>query len=118
MNLDAQQALLQELQPREHLLWYGIPIQGVYFRKSDGLMIQSGIFGRSTKSLSLTNLPEIVLTQKPDGRGIISFGQDRRYGESTYTAPKFEMIEHVREVHQLIFDARQKVLSGSAAVNR
>ncbi len=72
------------------------------------ILIQSGIFGRSLKSISLTNLPEIILTRKESGRGTISFGQDKTYGESQYTAPKFEMISDVRNVHQLIFDARQK----------
>lgn len=39
MNFEAQQAIQKELDPRERLIWAGIPKQGVYFQSSDIVMV-------------------------------------------------------------------------------
>jgi hypothetical protein len=83
------------------------------------VMIVSGLVGREVQSLSLRNLPNLVLDSKPDGSGTITFGDKNpltaMYG-SFYGkvflgpgVPAFEMIENARHVYDLILKAQMEL---------
>jgi Bacterial PH domain len=83
------------------------------------VIIVSGLVSRETQSLSLRNLPNLVLDSKPDGSGTITFGDTNpltaMYG-SFYGkvflgpgVPAFEMIENARHVYDLILQAQMEV---------
>jgi hypothetical protein len=71
-------------------------------------VISSGIFSRSVESLRLAGMPDVILTERGDGRGTIQFGQgvpsnqfNFRLGNSNsvVTAPTFDLIEDARSVY-------------------
>jgi hypothetical protein len=80
-------------------------------------IIVSGLFSRKVKSVSLRALSDISLTVKGDGSGTITFGPVHPMaawfagvwwpGMGQYQAPTFDMIEDVREVHDLIVRAQK-----------
>jgi hypothetical protein len=83
------------------------------------VIIVSGLINREVQSLSLRNLPNLVLDAKPDGSGTITFGDTNpltaMYG-SFYGkvflgpgVPAFEMIENARHVYDLILKAQMEV---------
>jgi hypothetical protein len=83
------------------------------------VIIVSGLVGREVQSLSLRNLPNLVLDAKPDGSGTITFGDKNpltaMYG-SFYGkvflgpgVPAFEMIENARYVYELILQAQMEL---------
>lgn len=82
------------------------------------IIIASGLFSRSIKSLDPKILTDLSLTEKAGGIGTICFGQKNPFfwfdgmpipGMEQYTVPKFDLIENARDVYGLI----QKVKSGS-----
>jgi hypothetical protein len=83
------------------------------------VMIISGLVSREVQSLSLRNLPNLVLDAKPDGSGTVTFGDKNpltaMYG-SFYGrvflgpgVPAFEMIENARHVYDLILQAQMEL---------
>jgi hypothetical protein len=83
------------------------------------VIIVSGLVGREVQSLSLRNLPNLVLDAKPDGSGTVTFGDKNpltaMYG-SLYGrvflgpgVPAFEMIENARHVYDLILQAQMEL---------
>jgi len=78
-------------------------------------IIVSGFFSRNIKSIDLRTTPEILLSEKRDGSGTITFGSTPfgwwmqrnpwGFGSSSAT-PSFEMIEDVRDVYRTIEQVR------------
>jgi len=83
------------------------------------IIIFSGLVSREVESISLRNLPNLVLDAKPDGSGTITFGDKNpltvMYG-SIYGrvflgpgVPAFEMIENASGVYDLILRAQMEL---------
>jgi Bacterial PH domain len=83
------------------------------------IIIVSGLVSREVQSISLRNLPNVVLGARGDGSGTITFGDKdpltAMYG-SLYGrvflgpgVPAFEMIEDARRVYDLILRAQMEL---------
>jgi hypothetical protein len=80
------------------------------------VIIVSGLFGKRVKSLNLGTLTDVSLSERPDGKGTISFGQKKPltwlYGGGIYPVmgylPKFERVDNAGDVYKLIKEAREK----------
>jgi hypothetical protein len=74
------------------------------------------ITGGRVQSVDLRNLGDVTLRERPDGSGTLVLGPTfPTYGMiqgvswpgiSQFMPPTFELIEHVREVHRMLRDAR------------
>jgi hypothetical protein len=84
-----------------------------YYALTDSrIIIISGIFSRSTRSLSLRNLSGVCLTAKANGGGVIAFGPVNPMfywwgasgwpGTGRYATPCFELDGNAREVYEKI----------------
>ena len=182
---EEKRTIESQLSGNEHLLWFGRPRQGFFFRKSDALMIPfslmwggfaifwetsvittnapfffklwgipfvliglymifgrffvdvwqrrktfygvtderviiiSGLFSQSIKSLNLRTLTDITLEENTDGKGTISFGglnSPAGWGNSGFRrgrnrepeALSFEQIEKAKSVYEIIRNAQDK----------
>lgn len=93
----------------------------VYGITPDRVIIKSGVFSRQTTSYSIRTLPELVLNEKADGSGTISFGQPvirseeykgpsyRRSYRSMQQPPGLEMIEEVRKVYNMLVSSQRQL---------
>lgn len=81
------------------------------------VIILSGLFARSVKSLQLRTLSDVTLDERTDGRGTITFGPTHPMarwfwgaawpGVSGYQSPAFEAIPSAREVYGRIRNAQE-----------
>lgn len=88
-----------------------------YAVTSQRVLLISGLFSRTVRSLPLQTLGEITLQERSDGSGTISFGpsmplvgQYRGFawpGVSQRLQPAFERIPDARQVHDLIRNAQR-----------
>ena len=91
----------------------------IYGVTNHRVLISSGLFGRETRSIFLSMLPEMRISQKADGGGTIKFGPDpadyrRRIAVWTGSlVPSFEGIDDVAAVHGLILKAHRAEASGA-----
>lgn len=82
------------------------------------ILILSGVWTREVEAISLQNLNEISLTERSDGSGDITFGpMNPMYamwrgtswpGMDKKGAPAFELIDSVRQVYNIIQQAKRK----------
>jgi len=89
-----------------------------YGLTDERVIIVSGIFDRSVKTLNLKTLSEINLDEKPDGSGSIIFGSiylptgrsmgNGWPGSNRYAPPSFGLIKNVREVYELVRSAQNE----------
>ena len=83
----------------------------VYGLTNERVLIISGLFRRQVKSLNLRTLPEMSLSERPDGTGTITFGPSSAYGRvgsgSRQTAPTFEGIASARVVYEQLRQAQK-----------
>lgn len=79
------------------------------------ILIKSGIFSSSIKSLNIKTLSDIELNEKADGTGTISMGPKNPFnmwgaGMSWYpgmkTSPQIELIKNARKVYQQIIEVQ------------
>jgi hypothetical protein len=81
-------------------------------------IIVSGLFSRTVKSLNLSALPDVSMSERRDGSGTISFGQPNSMyaffegmswwpGFRQHHLPTFDRISNVKSVYKIIRD-RQK----------
>lgn len=73
------------------------------------VIIVSGLFSKRVRSLNLSTLSDVSLTEKSDFSGTITFGQESQaaniFGGSSFpgmggnNVPKFEFIENAKEVY-------------------
>ncbi len=81
----------------------------IYGLTNQRVIIISGIWGKSVKSLNLRNLSDVSLSEKSDKSGTIAFGQENFMmsfsggygfpGMGGSNVPKFEFIENAKEVY-------------------
>jgi hypothetical protein len=91
-----------------------------YAITSDRVIINSGLFSPTSKSLNLRTLTDVTLQERPDGTGTITFGNvppwAAMYAGISWPGipqiPAFEMIPDARRVYAVIGDA-QRVASAS-----
>jgi hypothetical protein len=86
------------------------------------VIIVSGIFSRSTRSLNVRILSDVALTKRRNGSGTISFGQvNPMYawwgsagwpGMGRYAAPCLELDGDAEEVYEKILAAQQACTGG------
>jgi len=80
------------------------------------IIIKTGLFTLSTKSLNLRTLSDLSLDEKSNGYGIISFGPVNPYsriggssswpGARRYAPPCFDMIPDAKRVYEIIRQAQ------------
>jgi hypothetical protein len=141
LPLSTEHILSAELGRSETLLWSGRPRQGVIFRSYDpfvflfalawtgarqrakthyGLtnervIIISGVFSRTVKSLQLRTLSDVSLTQTRGEYGTITFGPTGpwmnhlagSWSGNSCQSPAFESITHSRDVFDQIRHAQK-----------
>lgn len=86
-----------------------------YAVTSERIIISSGVFGATTKSLAIATLTDVTLSEQADGNGTITFGPDpfagTMYPGKGWTGaprvPSFEMIPEARRVYDLIRQTQQ-----------
>jgi len=84
---------------------------------SERVLIVSGLFTQQIKSLQLRTLTDVSLTQRSDGSGTITFGPSHYLnsffpagawpGAGRYAPPAFDLIEHAKEVYDIIRNAQR-----------
>lgn len=93
--------------------------RGTYYGVSnDRVLIVTEFPTSKTKSLSLATLTDISFSSKPDRSGSISFGAQHPMadmfsgmnwpGTGAYQGPRFDMIENVKSVYDVIQNAKRR----------
>ena len=89
---------------------------------NERIIIVSGLFNKSIKSLNLRTLADVSLNQRADGSGTITFApsiQQRPWwlnagagmpARGQQTTPELEMIEEAKKVYDIIRTAQQQAL--------
>jgi hypothetical protein len=87
---------------------------------SERIVIVSGLFGRRVKSLNLKTLSDILLAERSDGSGTITFGPVHPFGQwfsqgswpgaGQYAPPAFEMIDRAKEIYDRIREAQKSAV--------
>ena len=85
-----------------------------YAVTSDRVIINSGIFSPTTKSLNVRTISDVTLQEKSSGNGTITFGATNPlaafYAGTSWPGvpqtPSFEMIPDARRVYDIIRDAQ------------
>jgi len=83
------------------------------------VLIVSGLFSRTVKSLEMKGLTDVTLSEGSGGRGSIVFGADGPYaamfggssswpGSRRQAAPRLDLIEDARGVYQIIRDTASR----------
>jgi hypothetical protein len=90
---------------------------------SDRILIKSGLFSRTVKSLNLRTLLDLSFTEGDEGRSTITFGPANPWtglignsswpGASQKVAPSFDLIPDARRVYELIREAQTKAIKGN-----
>jgi len=81
------------------------------------IIIHSGLFTKSVKSLPLKSLQEVSLSERPDGTGTITFGAQHPMasmfggmpgwpGTEQYLGPRFDLVAQARSVYESIRKAQ------------
>jgi hypothetical protein len=88
-----------------------------YALTPDRVLIVSGVFSRTIKSLSLGTLSDVTLTEGRGGRGSITFGPQGAFGSAFGGAsswpgahprsPRFDLIDGAKDVYEQIRRAQQ-----------
>jgi Bacterial PH domain len=91
--------------------WYAVT--------NERILIISGLFTRTVKSLPLRTLPEITFEQRNDESGTITFGQSYPFaswyrgiswpGMDQRLAPAFDLVPNARTVYEIIRQAHRVV---------
>jgi hypothetical protein len=89
----------------------------VYGLTGERVIILSGLFARTVKSLNLRTLSDVSLTERADGSGSISFGPGSPYGGwfqpfgpwpgRGVLPPTFDLIPRAKEVYEAIRTAQR-----------
>ncbi|HYI09775.1 MAG TPA: PH domain-containing protein [Thermoanaerobaculia bacterium] len=87
----------------------------IYGLTNERIIIIGGLFKRTVKSLSLRTLSDVVLAERPDGRGTITLGRAEGVGwfgsafpgNRQTPPPALEGIENVRAVYEQLRQAQK-----------
>jgi hypothetical protein len=84
---------------------------------NERVIIISGLFHKSIKSLNIDTLTDVSLTEKSDGSGTITIGSSNPWhgwfggsnwpGAGQYASPALELIADARQVYETIRDAQR-----------
>jgi hypothetical protein len=87
-------------------------------------IIVSGLMGRQVKSLALSGISDISLSERSDNRGTITFGSTNPFqsmwtgtawpGTRNQMVPTFDLIENARQVYDQIRRQQQAAIGGGA----
>ena len=90
----------------------------VYGITQNRILIKSGVFKKSIKSIDIKSLNNITLNEKSNGTGTIVLGGENRFngyfrgtgwpGANRSMTPALEMIKNARKVFRLITDLQKK----------
>lgn len=93
-----------------------------YGLTNDRVIIATSGLNAKVQSLNLQALPQIILTERPDGSGTIAFGieppsRNRSWGQLTGipSVPSFELIPSAKQVYNAVRDARQRLIDRPSA---
>ena len=94
-----------------------------YAVTSERVIIQSGVFNPTLKSLNLRTLSDLTLSERPNGSGTITFGPVNPWypwaagmrWPGMPQAPMFERIPNARGVYGMIRDAQRATASMAAS---
>jgi hypothetical protein len=88
-----------------------------YALTSDRVLIVSGVFSRTIKSLSLNTLSDVTLTEGRSGKGSITFGPQSPFGSvfggtsswpgTQQQSPRFDLIDDAKAVYEQIRRAQR-----------
>ncbi len=88
-----------------------------YALTSDRVLIVSGVFSRTIKSLSLNTLSDVTLTEGRSGKGSIAFGPQSPFGSvfggtsswpgTQQQSPRFDSIDDAKAVYEQIRSAQR-----------
>jgi len=88
-----------------------------YALTADRVLIVSGVFSRTVKSLSLNTLSDVTLTEGSNGKGSITFGPQNPFGSmfggtsswpgAQQQSPRFDLIDDARTVYEKIRSAQR-----------
>ena len=89
-----------------------------YAVTTERIIIHTGAFSTSTKSLNLRTLSDVTLNERPDGSGTITFGpvppMAAMYAGTSWPGmpqvPSFELIPNARRVYDIIRDAQRSTV--------
>ena len=82
-------------------------IIGGLFGSERGSFVVGGLFRQQVVSLPLQDMTNVVLRERGDRSGTISFADfSRQYADDATCTPAFAMIEGARQVYSLIQDAK------------
>ncbi len=86
----------------------------VYAVTTERVMILGGFFKRSVRSFSLRSLPEISLSEGPDGRGTITLGPPSPWfasggwpGARQQGTPALEGVDNARSLYEILRQAQK-----------
>jgi Bacterial PH domain len=89
-----------------HFFWSAISRKYTeYAVTTQRVIVFSGVFSRTTKSIEYRKIPTIACSEKSDGSGTIQFGEPKAVnaGEGVaYVATKIEAVPDVRTVYNII----------------
>ena len=95
-----------------HFLWSAICRKHTeYAVTNQRVIVRSGIFSTTTKSIEYRKIPTLTLTEKSDASGTIQFGEtkaDHSGDGVSYTATKMEAVPDVRVVYDIIRKASSR----------
>ena len=90
----------------------------IYGVSTDRIIIMSGLLQRKVKSLILRTLSDVSVSEFRDGSGSIAFGSSFPLaawfggiawpGMEQFMGPRFDSIQNVKQVHQVIREAQRK----------
>jgi hypothetical protein len=91
-----------------------------YAVTSERIIIQSGVFSPSVKSLNLRTISDLSLTERRDGTGTITFGptpfNTAMFAGTPWPGvtmpPSFEAIKDAKQVYGIIRDAQRATQGG------
>jgi hypothetical protein len=98
--------------------------RGTYYGVTNerAIILTTGPFTHQTRSLDLSTMAELEMSERGDGGGTISFGRAQPWssfspagwpGAGVYTVPSFELDKRAREVYEIIRTAQREAQRGS-----
>ena len=79
----------------------------IYGITPDRIIIKTGIFSKETQSLNIKTLPDIIMNQRSDNSGTITFGTPIYFSQGLQP-PKLECIEDVKSVYEKIINLQRQ----------
>jgi len=89
-----------------HFFWNALRRRFIeYAVTNQRVIVRSGIFSKTTKSIEYRKIPTLTVTEKSDGSGAIQFGETKAVNAAegvAYVATRMEAVPDVRVVYNII----------------